>query len=79
MKKTEDIKNIVRKSYGDIALSSCGCGGCSCNSNLKVQRQSGQLGYSEDEIEQVPNSSNLGLGCGNPIAIASLKEGGHSS
>jgi len=75
MKKAEEIKNIVRKSYGDIALSSGGCGSCSCNSNLTVQKQSGQLGYSEKEIGQVPNGSNLGLGCGNPIAIASLKEG----
>lgn len=75
MVKPDEIKNVVKKSYGDIAISSGGCGSCSCNSNKTVQRQSGQLGYSEDEIKQVPNGSNLGLGCGNPIAIASLKKG----
>ncbi|MCJ7827522.1 arsenite methyltransferase, partial [Patescibacteria group bacterium] len=37
-------------------------------------KQFGQMGYSQDEMNRVPAGSNLGLGCGNPIAIASLKE-----
>lgn len=76
MKNSQDVKNIVRDSYARIAKSSggCGCGGC-CDSNQKAQRQSGQMGYSQDEMNQVPGGSNLGLGCGNPVAIASLKEG----
>jgi SAM-dependent methyltransferase len=77
MKKSETIKNLVKKSYADIAKSSggCGCGSCGCDSNQAIQRQSGQMGYSPDEINQAPAGSNLGLGCGNPLAIASLKEG----
>lgn len=77
MKKSERIKSIVKKSYGNIAKSSgsCGCGSCGCDSNLTVQKQSGQMGYSQDEMSQAPAGSNLGLGCGNPLATASLKAG----
>lgn len=77
MKTKNGIKNTVRDAYAEIARTSadCGCGSCSCDSNLTVQKQSGQIGYSQDEIKQVPVNSNLGLGCGNPVAIASLKEG----
>lgn len=74
MQKPDEIKNIVKNSYADIARSFGSCG-CSCNSNQAVQRQTKQMGYSEQEIEQAPAGSNLGLGCGNPVAIASLKEG----
>ena len=71
MKNSKQIKKIVKKSYADIAKSSGSC----CCLNKKAQRQSGEMGYSEDEMSEVPTGSNLGLGCGNPIAIASLKSG----
>lgn len=66
MKNPDTVKRIVKESYAKIAQSS----GCGC-----VQRQSGQMGYSQDEMTKAPKGSNLGLGCGNPIAIASLNEG----
>lgn len=77
MKNPTDIKKIVKEEYGQIAKTSaqCGCGSCGCSSNMTVQKQSGEMGYSEDEMTAVPDGSNLGLGCGNPTAIASLKEG----
>jgi len=77
MKNTTDIKNIVKKGYGQIAKTSaqCGCGSCGCSSNMTVQKQSGEMGYSDDEMTIVPDGANLGLGCGNPTAIASLEEG----
>jgi len=77
MNNPQDIKNIVRLSYGNIAKTSGGCGGGSCCSkaNQTAQLQSGQMGYSKDEMKQAPDGSNLGLGCGNPVAIASLKQG----
>lgn len=77
MKKSEEIKKVIKKSYGKIAQSSgsCGCSSWGCDSNKAVQRQSGQLGYSEDEMKKAPSGSNMGLGCGNPVAIASLKQG----
>ncbi|MCX6706454.1 MAG: arsenite methyltransferase [Candidatus Woesebacteria bacterium] len=77
MKKSDKIKKIIKESYGNMAKSSngCGCGSCGCNSNQTVQKQSGEMGYSLNEMSEVPADSNLGLGCGNPVAIASLKEG----
>lgn len=77
MKTSKTIKEIIRNSYANIAKSSgsCGCSSCGCDSNQTVQKQSGQMGYSEDELSNAPTGSNLGLGCGNPTAIASLKEG----
>lgn len=77
MKNPTDVKDMVKKSYGEIAKTSaqCGCGSCGCNSNMTVQKQSGEMGYSEDEMQEVPAGANLGLGCGNPLAIALLKEG----
>lgn len=77
MKNPADIKKIVKEEYGQIAKTSaqCGCGSCGCSSNMTVQKQSGEMGYSEDEMTAVPDGANLGLGCGNPTAIASLKEG----
>lgn len=71
------VKHIVKKSYANIASSagSCSCGGGCCTSNQKAQRQSGKMGYSDEEMAQAPAGSNLGLGCGNPVAIASLKPG----
>ena len=59
-------KNIIIDAYSRIARRS----GCCC-----VQKQTQQIGYSQAEINQAPPGSNLGLGCGNPVAIASLKKG----
>lgn len=76
MNKSDEVKKIVKESYAKIAAASgCGCGSCGCDSNLTVQKQSGEMGYSQDEMGNVPGGSNLGLGCGNPVAIASLSEG----
>jgi arsenite methyltransferase len=51
--------------------SSCGCGG----QDLPLDRRSAALGYTRAEVDGVPEGSNMGLGCGNPVAIASLKPG----
>jgi len=75
-KDNNRIRDEVRKRYAETA-DSCGCGGASCCSPAgeEALEVSGQLGYSRDELEALPAESNMGLGCGNPIAIASLKEG----
>ncbi len=71
----KQIKEVVKKSYAEIAKAAGGCGcNCSC-SNQAIQRQTKQIGYSQEEIENAPVGANMGLGCGNPVAIASLKEG----
>ncbi len=72
--ETETIRTAVRESYGKIATEngSC-CGPTCCNGGAGKAAQT--LGYSEKETASVPEGSNLGLGCGNPLAIASLKPG----
>ncbi len=73
----KDIRKTVREGYAQIAVqnSSC-CSGnsCSCGSS-DAQAMSKFVGYSDDEMNAVPDGANLGLGCGNPVAIASLKDG----
>ena len=64
--KEENIKKIVRKGYSEIAKKGSSC--CS-------QGTSKGIGYSSEELESVPEGADLGLGCGNPVALASLKEG----
>jgi arsenite methyltransferase len=80
----EKIKKHVKKRYGEIATkecsscsSSCGSSSCCSSSSYGVPPQyvAWKLGYSPDDIESVPEDSMLGLGCGNPVALASLKEG----
>lgn len=74
MLKNNEIKQTIVDSYSNIARTSdCGCS-CSC-SNQSVQRQTKQIGYSQEEMNKAPSGSNMGLGCGNPVAIASLKKG----
>ncbi|MEL7625517.1 MAG: arsenite methyltransferase [Anaerolineaceae bacterium] len=77
MTKIIDIKEVVQKSYGKIAQTSgsCCCGSCGCDTAQIYQEQSGSIGYSPEEMGEVPEGSNLGLGCGNPTAIASIREG----
>ncbi len=76
--RKEEIKQVVRKRYAKIAKqdSSC-CGPMSscCGSTDLAQDISKSIGYTEDELKVVPEGANLGLGCGNPIALASLREG----
>ncbi|MDD5505929.1 MAG: arsenite methyltransferase [Candidatus Omnitrophica bacterium] len=76
-KGAKDIKQIVKEGYGKIARqesSCCSRPACCGNANL-AQDISKAVGYSDEEMNAVPQNSNLGLGCGNPVAIASLKEG----
>ena len=68
----DDIKSRVREGYGKIARETgtgC-CGGSSC-----CESASAQIGYEDAQLETVPDGADLGLGCGNPTAIADLKPG----
>ncbi|MCW4030794.1 MAG: arsenite methyltransferase [Candidatus Bathyarchaeota archaeon] len=74
--KKQKIKEYVKKSYGKIAQTGeasrpcCGCGcGPSCTDTSLL------IGYSKNELSNIPAASNMGLGCGNPTALASLKQG----
>lgn len=67
----KQIKNIVREGYKKIATGGCSCN-CGCGvSNEKISKE---IGYSTKEINNVPEA-NLGLGCGNPTALGTIKEG----
>src|ERR1019366_9866249 len=48
---------------------------CCCNKGDLADRISRAVGYNKEELASVPEGANLGLGCGNPTALASLKEG----
>jgi len=74
----EEIGKAVRERYGNIAKqgsSCCGPDKSCCGSTDSAQNISRSIGYTEEELKAVPEGANLGLGCGNPIALASLKEG----
>lgn len=70
------IRKYVRSRYAGIARhgGSCCDPGASCCSGFP-EAESRKIGYSEEELRSVPQGANLGLGCGNPIALVSLKEG----
>lgn len=76
--KEDEIKQIVKQGYARIAKkgdSCCTAAYTCCGSSVKAEDISKEIGYGEDEFNSVPEGANLGLGCGNPIALASLKEG----
>lgn len=70
----KEVKEYVKKRYGEIAqseascCSSCGCGSSATDAALRI-------GYSKEDLGNIPEASSMGLGCGNPVALASLKEG----
>ena len=77
----EEIRKAVREGYGQRARGEGGC--CektvsSCCGGAEVdpdKAASMMVGYKAEELENLPKGANLGLGCGNPVAIASLEEG----
>jgi len=76
--KEEEIKKVVREGYGKVAQKSGSCCGPAvscCGGSDLIQEVSKKIGYREEELAVVPEGSNLGLGCGNPVALASLKKG----
>jgi arsenite methyltransferase len=82
--ENDTVKRTVRERYGRIAEDggSCGCAPTCCSPKEAATKDehdpasvSQRLGYSTEETRTVPEGSNLGLGCGNPQAIAALKPG----
>ncbi|MCP3966741.1 MAG: arsenite methyltransferase [Lentisphaerae bacterium] len=76
----DNIRKAVREQYKkaivteelNVEWPACSC----CNvSGSDVKETSMELGYSNKDVADVPEGANLGLGCGNPRAIASLKAG----
>ncbi len=82
MNKTSNdkIRIAVREQYrivADAGSSGCGCSSNSCcNESIQESRAISRiLGYSDTELTEVPEGANMGLGCGNPQAIASIEAG----
>ena len=73
----ENVKKEVRTRYAKVAKTSGSCcaSKVSCCSAPASAQVSNLIGYSKEEMAAVPDGANLGLGCGNPTALASLKEG----
>lgn len=76
--KEEKIKKVVRTQYGRIASQKrtgcCSTKSC-CATTDTAETLSKKAGYTDKDLTSVPEGANLGLGCGNPVALASLKEG----
>jgi SAM-dependent methyltransferase len=77
--ETSEVRQMVRARYGGIAAGtvSDGCAPSCCDASARpdADRKSQQMGYSQAELTAVPEGANLGLGCGNPQAIANMKPG----
>jgi SAM-dependent methyltransferase len=79
--ETTDIKTMVRARYGSIAAAdtaSCCTPASSCcapTTSTDAQDKALRMGYSDADVAAIPDGANLGLGCGNPQAIAALRPG----
>ena len=74
----EDIRKVVREGYAKVVKQDSSC--CTpvkscCGGTELIQDISKKIGYTDAELKAVPEGANLGLGCGNPVALASLKQG----
>ena len=75
---TPDIKTMVRERYGIIATADCCAPAASCCAPTTASDAAGKaraMGYSDADLAAVPDGANLGLGCGNPQAVAALRPG----
>ncbi|MHA1552509.1 MAG: arsenite methyltransferase, partial [Candidatus Heimdallarchaeaceae archaeon] len=70
--ETKKVRKIVRDRYGKVAKNKSSCCG---PTKVTAEEVSKSIGYSSEELDSIPDAANMGLGCGNPTAIASLKEG----
>ncbi|HUU06679.1 MAG TPA: arsenite methyltransferase [Patescibacteria group bacterium] len=74
-----DMRKKVKEKYGQIAASAGSCcgpakAGCCCAAP-SAEELSASVGYSAADLTVIPEGANLGLGCGNPVALASLRPG----
>jgi SAM-dependent methyltransferase len=82
-KEADEVRQQVRNSYAEVAEASnagacCGeessCCGVSSDSSISMLIST-RLGYSKDDLATVPEGADMGLGCGNPRAIAAIQAG----
>lgn len=79
MPNKDSIRSAIRKNYAGVAQgSSSGCcgGSCCCSGKpVNAGNAAKNIGYSDNDLANAPSEANMGLGCGNPVAIAALKKG----
>jgi len=68
---TTKVKELVRNRYGGVAAENAGC----CGPATASHDASCRMGYSEAELASLPEGADLGLGCGNPQALAAMRPG----
>ena len=76
--KQDDIRDRVRERYAEVTAADrgCCCGDVPCSGvPTNVENASYRIGYTPDELCAIPEGANMGLGCGNPLAIAELVPG----
>jgi arsenite methyltransferase len=76
--KEEEIKKYVRDRYARAANQGSSCcqpAASCCGGGRETDLISKSIGYTDQDLKAVPEGANLGLGCGNPLALASLREG----
>jgi len=72
--KETEVKEYVKKRYSEIAQSGESCCTASC-CDTSITDVALRIGYSEEDLKGIPEASSMGLGCGNPVALAGLQEG----
>lgn len=72
---SQTIKAAVRKRYADAVTQNQGCCRALARGSCSPAETSLQSGYADQDLQAAPEGANLGLGCGNPVAMASLKPG----
>ena len=78
--RSDEVRSLVREGYARIAQETgagCCSPGVSCcgSSPADADKLARELGYTVEELKELPEGANLGLSCGNPAALAALKPG----
>lgn len=74
----ESVRSTIRSGYAEIATASLSQSSCCCSgrsNQADPQRLAQAIGYDAKSLELLPEGANMGLSCGNPLAIAALREG----
>ena len=73
MIEPKNIKKIVKKHYDKVAATGSSCCSCNCSSKSDAKLISKSIGYADEDLKLT--DANLGLGCGNPVAMGQINEG----
>ena len=73
--ESSDIRDKVRERYADVARTAGATSCCGSEQSCSTVETSQAAGYTASELESIPEAANLGAGCGNPTAVAEIREG----